>query len=259
MTRQAHLVDPELGPLTHDRLTADVRVWQRRKGHRFSSDDVATAYVAWQTAPEASSFLDLGCGLGSVLLLLAWKMPGARAVGIEAQAQSFALLQRNVAESGFSPRITIHHGDLRDEAAIAGLGSGFDLVTGTPPYFPPGHAIDAADEQRTRARIETRGGVEAYVRTATRLVGREGAIVICGDSAADPRVLAAASLYGARVTRRCDAIPRVGRPPLFSIWTLALGASGGTIEESTLTLRDAVGMPADGAAAMRAFSGFPPR
>lgn len=249
-------IDPRLGPLTHDLLTPDVRVWQREKGHRFSSDDVATAFVAWRAVAAPATLLDLGCGLGSVLLLLAWKLPGLRATGIEAQAQSFALLQRNVAESGLAERVAIHHGDLRDPAAIARLGAGFELVTGTPPYFPGGHALDARDEQRARARMETRGGVEAYLETATQLVSPQGSIVLCGDADADRRVLAAAERGGAHLVARCDVIPRSGRAALFSVWTLRLGASTRAPELGSLTLRDAQGAPAEGAAALRSFSGF---
>lgn len=258
MAKTIARLDAELGALTHDLLTPSVRVWQREKGHRFSSDDVATAYVASQAAPAPRSLLDLGCGLGSVLLLLAWKMRSARTVGIEAQAQSFALLSRNVAESGFADRVEVHHGDLRDEAAVARLGTNFDLVTGTPPYFPPGRAIDALDEQRTRARVETRGGVEAYIETAARLVHRDGAIVLCGDAEADARVMTAAPHHGARVVGRCDVIPRAGRPVLFSVWTLRVGRGEEAPTLSSLTLRDAAGAPAEGAAALRAFSGFSP-
>ena len=43
--------DPVLGPLTDDLLTPDVRVWQRSHGHRFSSDDVATAFVGYHAQP----------------------------------------------------------------------------------------------------------------------------------------------------------------------------------------------------------------
>jgi len=113
MSRRVALHDPVLGPLTDDLLTPSVRVYQRRNGHRFSSDDVATAYVAFTTRPDAQRVLDLGCGLGSVLLLLAWKLPEAELAGVEAQAVSFALLERNVARSGFAGRIRIAHGDLR--------------------------------------------------------------------------------------------------------------------------------------------------
>ncbi|HEX7603834.1 MAG TPA: hypothetical protein VF316_19585, partial [Polyangiaceae bacterium] len=77
MARKPVLDDPLLGPLTDDALTRDFRVWQRAKGHRFSADDLATAYLAWRVAPEARRVVDLGCGLGSVLLHLAWAMPAA--------------------------------------------------------------------------------------------------------------------------------------------------------------------------------------
>ena len=36
--------------------------------------------------------LDLGCGLGSVLLCLAWKLPAAALWGVEAQAVSFEVM-----------------------------------------------------------------------------------------------------------------------------------------------------------------------
>jgi tRNA1(Val) A37 N6-methylase TrmN6 len=61
--------------LSLDRLTADVSVFQRKKGHRFSSDDVITAWVAMQVCSAPERVLDLGCGLGSVLLHLAWSVP----------------------------------------------------------------------------------------------------------------------------------------------------------------------------------------
>jgi len=61
-----------------------------------------------------------------------------RAVGVEAQEQSFQLLRENVARSTCGDRIAIHHGDLRDAAVVRALGTGFDLVTGTRPTFRRG-------------------------------------------------------------------------------------------------------------------------
>ena len=49
---------PDLAPygeLTADKLTRDVTLLQRKKGHRFSSDDVITAYVAYHAAPTAAT------------------------------------------------------------------------------------------------------------------------------------------------------------------------------------------------------------
>jgi len=247
--------DPELGALTDDRITRDYRVYQRAKGHRFSSDDVATAFVAWGAAPSARRVVDLGCGLGSVLLHLAWKLPDATLVGVEAQAMSFALLQRNVTRNDLDARVSIHHGDLRDPALLAALGNGFDLVTGTPPYFPRDTAIDAMDEQRAYARIEHRGGVEDYLAAGAQLLAPGGTMVFCGDARAASRVDRGAAAAGLCIHAHCAIVPHEGRPALFAIWTLR--ALPGALARSTITLRDARGARTDEARALSAFAGFP--
>jgi len=254
MAPKVALHDPILGPLTDDLLTRDVRVYQRAKGHRFSSDDVATAYVAFSARPTATRVLDMGCGLGSVLLILAWKLPEARLSGVEAQAVSFELLRRNVARSGFASRLTIAHGDLRDAELLATLGQQFELITGTPPYFPPEAALDAEDEQRAYARIEYRGGVEAYIEAGARLLAPGGALVLCGDARVGERTTLAARAAGLALRARCDVIARAGRSALFSVWTL--GAEPGPCVVSTLTLRGAEGEPSAGAELLREFSGL---
>jgi tRNA1(Val) A37 N6-methylase TrmN6 len=251
------LNDPVLGRLTDDRITRDFRVFQRAEGHRFSSDDMATAYVAWRAAPQAKHILDLGCGLGSVLLQLAWTRREARLVGVEVQDGSFELLRRNVERNGLTERVALVHGDLRDASTLSRIPrpeSGFELITGTPPYFPPDTATDSLDEQRAYARIEYRGGVEAYLITAARLLGPEGTVVLCGDAKADARVTHAAAPLGLHLHARCEIVAHEGRPPLFSVWTLARTPKPMTA--SSLTLRTVSGARTADADTLRAFSGF---
>ena len=255
MPPKVALVDPVLGPLTDDLLTPDVRVLQRARGHRFSSDDVATAFVAWNARPRAVRVMDLGCGLGSVLLLLAWKMPEATLVGIEAQAPSFALVERNVRRNDLEGRVTTIHGDLRDETLRGPLRGTFDLVTGTPPYFAEAASVGATDAQRAHARIEYRGGVEAYVATGAELMTADGLLVLCGDARSDARVERAANQASLHVRATHVVVPRAGRPPLFSIWELS--RSRGPSTHSTMTLRDEARAPTRDADALRVFSGFP--
>ena len=245
--------DPELGELTLDRLTRDVWLWQRKAGHRFSADDVVTAWVAARARPRAHDVLDLGCGLGTVLLHLAWSMPAARLVGVEAQAMSYALCMRNIAHNRLGERVAAWHGDLREVR----LDGPFDLVTGTPPYFPPSAALDAEDPQRAYARIEYRGGVEAYITAAARVLAPDGALVLCGDARAEERVATAATSHGLVVTARCEVGPREPRPPLFSVWTLER-ADDSPPTTTRFALRDAAGHRTAEAAALRAFSGLQP-
>lgn len=254
MSRRPVIEDPELGQLTDDQLTRDVRVFQRAKGHRFSSDDVVTAYVAYRAAPSARRVLDLGCGLGSVLLHLAWKLPGAWLAGIEAQSESFRLLERNVARSGYAARIRIEHGDLREPSWPERLGERFDLVTGTPPYFPPQAALDAHDRQRALARVEYRGGIEAYVQSGASLLAPQGTLVVCGDARALHRTTSAAAAAGLVIQSRCDVVARSGRAALFSVWTLRFESAA--FHAETLTLRGTAGEPTVDAVALREFSGI---
>ncbi len=245
----ARMLDPRWGPLTEDRLTRDLTIVQRARGHRFSSDDMATAYVACRRAPDARRILDLGCGIGSVLLHLAWSLPTATLVGIEAQAVSFALLTENVRRNQLGARVAIHHGDLRE------LRVGrFDLVTGTPPYFPPDAAVDAQDEQRAYARIEYRGGIDAYVVAGAAALAPGGALVLCGDARTEGRLQAAAAEVGLHVVARTAIVAHAPKPPLFAVWTLAHAAAPLVTDE--LVLRDAAGRTTPDAARLRAFSGF---
>jgi tRNA1Val (adenine37-N6)-methyltransferase len=245
-------LDPSLGPFTEDRLTRDYTIVQRAKGHRFSSDDMVTAWVAVRRAPTARRVLDLGCGIGSVLLHLAWSLPEATLTGIEAQAVSFALLEENVRRNQLGARIAIQHGDLRE----AELGGPFELITGTPPYFPPDTAVDAMDAQRAHARIEYRGGIDAYVLAGAPALADDGAMVLCGDARTEARLRAAATRAGLHVVARTSIVAHAPKPPLFAVWTLARHPEALALEE--LVLRDAAGNTTADAARLRAFSGFLP-
>jgi tRNA1Val (adenine37-N6)-methyltransferase len=256
-------VDPVLGPLTCDALTKDFEVFQRAKGHRFSVDDVATAYVAFQALGgiPPKDALDLGCGLGSVLLHLAWKWPETRFVGVEAQELSFALVTKNLAHNQLpESRVRAFYGDLRDRAVYAEAvpAGGFALITGTPPYFPPDTAVDALDSQRAYARIEYRGGVEAYIEAAGHLLAEDGIFVLCGDARATPRVAKAAEEFRLCIHEETGIVARAGKPALFAVWTLRRNTLNAARPSArALVIRDAHGERAQGSKDLRAFSGFP--
>lgn len=209
-----------MGELTDDAIAGTFRVWQRRKGHRYSLDDVLTAWQAGQVAPAARRCLDLGSGLGSVLIMLAHALPEARFEAIEAQQLSHELLTRNVERNGLAPRVRHRRGDLRQLATPGQLGGPFDLVTGTPPYVPPGNATPASDSQKAFARQEYRGGVEAYLDAAGRVLAPHGRAVVCGDARFPERVMDHATNAGLRVILRRDAVPRAGSAALFSVFVL---------------------------------------
>jgi len=250
--------------LRDDALAGPFRVWQRKRGHRYSLDDVVTAWVAARARPEASDALDLGCGLGSVLLMLAYKLPQARLWGVEAQAESFALLQRNCKRNGVGQRVRALHADLRDGACQAELlaacgGRGFELVTGTPPYQPLGRGSVSPDPQRAHARVELRGGVEAYLQAASRLLAPGGTFVVCCGARTPERVERGAAAAGLAPIARLDIVPAPDKPALFSVFSLqAAGEAARPCERlPPLLARDARGARTPAALSLRAFFDLP--
>jgi tRNA1Val (adenine37-N6)-methyltransferase len=247
-----------LDDLTSDALTADFRLLQRRRGHRFSLDDLATAWVAARARPEARVALDLGCGIGSVLLMIAWRLRDARCFGIEAQEISFALARRNVAENGVGARVEVALGDLRDLARPEAYPP-CDLVTGTPPYLPLGTALLSPDPQRAAARIELRGGVEDYLLAASRVVAPDGRAVVCADGRFPDRVIRGAAAAGLAPIQRIDVFPRENvKDPLLAVWTCApvVAVPSGPLAVERLVMRDERGERSTTALEMRRFFGL---
>ena len=247
--------------LTDDALTGRFRVWQLAAGHRYSLDDVLTAREAVQSRPSAGRVLDLGCGIGSVLLMEADQLPGARFVGVEAQAVSFELARRNVERNDVSDRVTLLHGDLRDLATrdTAAECGPFDLVSGTPPYMPPGTSTPSPHPQRAHARVELRGGVEDYLRAASALVADGGRVVVCCDARRPERALDTGRALGLQPLRHLDAVPRAGRDPLFAVFTFAAVDEPAPLVHESFVARDADGSRTHAYFALRTSFGLPPR
>lgn len=172
--------------VTLDQLTGSLRVFQLKRGHRFSNDDLFCAWRACHVHPEAQTCLDLGSGIGSVGLSTLAKLRNGEAtlVGIEAQAVSFALASAAVRENSLEDRVKFLRGDLRQSAEILAAAVAeakstrgiipcgpdllFDLITGSPPYLPEEESRLSPCSQRAHCRSELRGSVYAYCEAAAR-------------------------------------------------------------------------------------------
>jgi tRNA1Val (adenine37-N6)-methyltransferase len=240
-------------------LAGDWRILQRVDGHRWSLDDLVTAWCAATRAgaDPPRRIADLGCGVGSVLLLLAWRFPATRGVGVEAQALSVGLARRSIAWNGVAGRCEVRHGDLRDPDLLPEAGT-FALVTGTPPYLPPGSATEAARVQRGPCRIEHRGGIEVYCAAAARLLAPDAPFVVCAAAGQHARVARAAAAAGLTIATRLDVVPRLGKPPLFAVHVMVGGAERAPEVLPALVVRDGEGRRTPAFRALRAEMGMPP-
>jgi tRNA1Val (adenine37-N6)-methyltransferase len=229
---------------------------QRKHGHRHSADDVLTAWYALRVSPPVGEHLDLGTGIGTVGLLTLWGMGGAaRLTCIEAQETSHRLLQTNVRANGIAGRVDCLRGDLRELQ----LGKRFPLVTGSPPYFPPGAGVLPQDAQKAHARFELRGDVGSYARTAALHLEEGGWFVFCFPAKQRGRALEAVSAAGLRVAYLREVIPRESLPPLFTLFGCRHGSdfAGEAVEEPPLAVRLVSGRLSPEMAAVRRGFGFP--
>jgi len=258
--RRAALEAELAEPITVDGLTSTFRIFQRKKGHRHSTDDLLTAWYALDKCLPAPRSLDLGTGVGTVGLLVLAGTPGLHLTCIEAQDVSHRFLLENIRANGVEDRVTPIHGDLRELA----LPERFALVTGSPPYFDVTAGIVPADAQKAHARFELRGDVRDYLRAARRHLEPEGFFVLCFPFQQKARALAAVRDEGFALVSHRDVVPREGLAPLFSLFACRLGppaadpaAPAATIEPPFI-VRHADGSHTQAMHDVRARFGWPP-
>jgi tRNA1Val (adenine37-N6)-methyltransferase len=238
-------------------LAGNWRLLQRLDGHRTSLDDLLTAHLAASLVAERppAHCLDLGCGIGSVLLFLAWRFPTTRLVGVEAQEVSAGLARRSLAWNGITARAEIQ---LRDFRELGAIETTFDLVTGTPPYFPVGAGPESDRVQRAPCRFEHRGGIEEYCAVAALRLAHGAPFVACEAWNQRERVEPAARAAGLRLVRWREIVPRTGKEPLLCIFAMRHADDAEPLlVDSPLVVRDEKGRRTEEFAALRAAMGMP--
>jgi len=256
---------PEEGE-TLDYLCGHWKIFQYAKGHRFSVDDVLTAWFGSVWCPTARRIADLGSGIGSVGLSAAWRCPGAVVHTVEAQEISARLARKSADYNGVSDRYTIHEGDLRDSELFKGEAP-FDLVLGSPPYWPLGARTEAEHPQAIPARLEVRGTIADYAKAAAGLLAPGGVFVCVFPLDQTERAAAAYAEAGLTLLQRQDIVFKEGE-------TYGIGLFAGMrpqdlpdqfLEEAELpvvpeplVIRNAAGRFTSQFALVRLAMGFPP-
>ena len=248
---------------TLDAISGHFRVFQLRKGHRFSTDDLLTAWYGTTWAPSPRLVLDLGSGIGSVGMMAAWRLPGSRFVTVEAQEDSVRLARKSAVYNGLNGRYEIRHADFRDPGALR-AEERFDLVLASPPYFPVGSGIEGDHPQKIACRFELRGDIGDYARAAAAHLQPGGFFACVYPEERRDRLEAAARDAALDVVRRRPVIFREGDPPLVSLFGMMraedLPAEMGnrTWVEPPLVIRSAEGSVHPEYAAVKLAVGFPP-
>lgn len=258
---------PEVGPgETLDAISGHFRIFQLAAGHRFSTDDVLTAWYGTSWCPSASNVLELGSGIGTVGMIAAWRLPFAQFVTVEAQSDSYRLARKSAEWNGLVHRFDQRLGDFREPLRI-GPEERFDLVLGSPPYFPLGTGVTSEHPQKLACRFEVRGNIVDYCQIAAQHLG-PGGVFACVFPIQPPeqqaRVLEGAAAAKLSLVRMRPVVLREGEPPLLGLFLMARTADlppriqDKTWVEPALVIRCTDGTVHPEYAAVKLSFGFPP-
>jgi tRNA1(Val) A37 N6-methylase TrmN6 len=148
-------------------LGGRVHLRQPLGGYRAGLD--AALLAAASDARPASRLLDVGCGVGAVLLAVAARRPGVIVTGVERDAAAAALARDNVALNGLQARAIVIEGDVSLPFKSLGL-SAFDAVVSNPPFFDDPAALRGPSPAKQDAWIAAQGLAAwlAFLGKATR-------------------------------------------------------------------------------------------
>lgn len=174
------------------------------------------------------------------------------------------LARKSAQWNGVENRFDIRYGDFRDESGALRADERFDLVLGSPPYFPPGSGIEGDHPQKIACRFEMRGDIADYCSVAARCLAPGGFFACVFPIAAEARMLDAATRAKLTIVRRRPVVLREGERPLLGLFGMMRAQDlpdwmrGQTWSEPPLIIRRADGSVHPEYSAVKLSFGFPP-
>lgn len=208
---------------TLDAISGAYRIYQYSDGHRFSTDDILVAWYATTHSIRAERVLDLGSGIGSVAMTAAWRLPFASFTTIEAQERSIRLARKSVRYNRLEERFDLRLGDFRTPQILRDDET-FDLIMGSPPYFPLTDGVLSEHPQKVECRFEARGDVRDYCDMAGKHLAPGGFFFLVFPKNQEERVLEGAARAGLVILRSRAVVFKEGEAPLLSLYQLGASA-----------------------------------
>jgi tRNA1Val (adenine37-N6)-methyltransferase len=105
-------------------------IYQDRSAMKVCTDSCILGAWFAEKIPSYSLVLDMGCGTGLLILMLAQKS-NAELHGIELNLPAYKQLKENISASKWGKRITVFPGDLRSWS----FSEKYDFIITNPPFF----------------------------------------------------------------------------------------------------------------------------
>jgi tRNA1(Val) A37 N6-methylase TrmN6 len=174
-------------------LNGQIRLRQPARGYRAGIDPILLA--ASVDPDNGQAVADLGTGVGSAALCLAYRVPSLKIAGFEVSRTSVALALENVSANGVQDRVTIACADVLDSRALP--ETSFDQAISNPPFYLKGKGTQSPEAGRERAVRLDAEGIAAWVRSAAKVLRPGGyATFVFATDRLDLLLTAMASRFG---------------------------------------------------------------
>jgi len=154
-------------------LEGRLRVFQTKRGYRFSLDSILLAHFV--SLKSSARVIDIGCGSGIILLILAKRCPQVNFDGLEIQENLAILAQKSTRINGLDDRVKIFSGDARNIRDIFPTRS-FDTVIFNPPYRKLKSGRINPHPEKAIARHEVKGSLKDFLIAAKYLLKPAGTV-----------------------------------------------------------------------------------
>ena len=175
-------------------LQGKLALLQPQMGYRFGTDAVLLA-ASTPALKIGQTILDLGCGVGAVLLQILYHQPHITGVGVELNPNMAQLATQNLSTNHMAERGQIICADATDNTLFKTLSQTmgqFDMVVCNPPYYPASQNQAASLTQgRAQARTQKDGDLALWLKNANRLLKPKGLLRVIYPSAQLQALLAA--------------------------------------------------------------------
>ena len=154
-------------------LDGHLWVFQKKKGYRFSLDSILLTHFV--SLKPRTCAIDLGCGSGILLLIMAKRFPYVNYTGLEIQENLATLAQKNTQLNSLDNRVKILLGDAQKTKDIVSAHS-FDTVIFNPPYRKLKSGRINPELEKAIARHEIKGSLKIFLQAAQYLLKPGGRV-----------------------------------------------------------------------------------
>ena len=181
------------GETVDDILGGSLRIFQKKRGYRFSIDALLLTYFV--RLKKGDYIVDLGTGSGVIAVIMAKRWECGKVVGVDIQEELVDMAKRSVEVNTLSDTVEIRRGDVRKIEQLFNSQS-FDVVIFNPPYRKLKSGRINPNNEKSVARHEIEGTVHDFIKASGYVLKKSGRAYIIYPATRMVELLSSMSMAG---------------------------------------------------------------